>query len=89
MCVRQGLPLPDAIKNAPQLFLGLELYFQGFLELNDERQIGMAAGPIPWRALQQYCEVYDIVGDQKEDFFFHIKSLDAEFLRWQGEQSKG
>lgn len=88
MSVQQGMPLPDAIANAPELLLGLQLYFSGFLDLNDERQIGFGNGPIPWRAMQQYCEVQGIEGEQKDDFFFLVKQMDAEYLKHHAEKNK-
>lgn len=88
MSIQQGLPLPDAISNAPEIFVGLQLFLSGFLELNDERQIGFGAGPIPWHAILAYCQEHEIVGEQAEDFFYFVKQLDAEYLRIQAEKEE-
>lgn len=87
--VRQGRPLPNRIQNSPQLHLGLTLFFIGFLDLTDEREIGLVHGPIPWRAIREYCLDHEIVDEQKEDFFFHIKRLDMSYLKWKQEQKDG
>lgn len=86
--VRQNRPLPPRIANAPELFLGLQLYFIGFLDITDERELGWAEGPIPWRAIHEYCMSHDIVGEQREDFFYHIKQLDHAYLKWRAEKTK-
>lgn len=76
---RDGIDLPDHIKNAPDLLVGLELFYNGFQELTTCRQLGMSLGPIPWTAIDQYCVRYDIDGMQREDMFFHVEALDDTY----------
>lgn len=78
--------MPNRVQNAPELLLGLNLFFSGFLDLTDEREIGLSYGPIPWRAISEYCLAHEIGGEQREDFFFHIKRLDTSYLEWKREQ---
>lgn len=80
-CMRDGLPLPDRIKDAPELQLGLELFFGAFLELSSCRFIGLEEGPIPWLAIHQYCQAYRIRGEQREDMFLHIRSMDNAYFK--------
>ena len=90
MSVQQGMALPDAILNAPELFLGLQLFFETFLALNEERPMGMGGqGPIAWSAVLRYCQANEIEGEQAEDLFYHIRHMDAEFLRIQNERQVG
>lgn len=79
-CLREGLPFPDKIANAPNLLQGLELYYHAFNDLSDSRQMGMEMGPIPWKVVHDYCVSYGIDGDQKEEMHYHIKQLDSAFL---------
>ena len=88
MAVRQGRTLPNRIQNAPELFVGLSLFFVGFMDLTDEREIGLSHGPIPWRAINDYCYAHEIIGEQREDFFFHVKRLDMVYLKWKQEQKE-
>lgn len=79
-CMAEKLPLPEAIRNAPNLFMGLELYMQGFNDLDSARTIGMAEGPIPWNAVEEYCRLNEFDEEQTTDMHYYIKEMDAVFL---------
>lgn len=81
--MREGLPLPDRIQNAPELLPGLELFWLAFMELSDSRNIGMGLGPIPWKVIHDYCVVYDLNGEQMEEMHHHIRELDSAYLEHQ------
>lgn len=85
-CQREGLPLPKRIQNAPQLELGLELYYGAFFDLNSCRPVGMEEGPIRWIDIHDYCDRLEIVGDQRDDMHYHIRSMDNAFLEWKRAQ---
>lgn len=72
------MPVPDAIRNAPELHLDEQLYFTGYLDLNSCRPIGMGEGPIPWSAMMEYCMVHGIAGELLDDFMYIIRHLDNE-----------
>lgn len=74
------MPIPKEILNAPELLPGLELFYAAFNDLHTCRPVGMAEGQIPWTTIDLYCERYDITGDQREDFFYHIRELDHAYL---------
>lgn len=76
------MPLPDRIKNAPELTLGLELYYTGFLDLTSCRQLGMGLGPIPMLSILEYCFFKGIEGELQEDFVWIIQRLDHKYLEW-------
>lgn len=82
-CMRENLPLPDRIANAPEIIPGLELYFVAFLDLSDSRTIGMGPGPIPWKVVQDYCREFGLDDDQTEEMHHHIKVMDAAYLQHQ------
>lgn len=66
--------------------MGLELFYLGFIELSDSRQIGMALGPIPWKAVHDYCIANDLDEDQTEAMHYHLKQMDAIYLKHQGKK---
>lgn len=54
------------------------------MELTSCRGLGYGAiGPIPWLAIQTYCDVHDITGEQREDMFYHVQRLDKTYMDWQ------
>jgi hypothetical protein len=79
--IRQGQPIPNRITNAPQLLVGLELFYLAFLSLNDERSIGFGEGPIPWRAMSEWCVANEVDEDTAADVFYHVKQMDAAYLK--------
>lgn len=48
----------------------------------------MDVGPIPWTATLQWCEEYEIVGEQREDLFYHVQALDSAFLKWRSQENE-
>lgn len=87
-CKRERRPLPPSITNAPDLRLGLEMYYGAYFDLTTCRPIGMAAGPIPWTAVNQYARAYDYNGEQEDDLQFYISRMDAAYLDWVGKKGK-
>jgi len=86
--MRFGLPLPDRIRDAPELNFGSELYYIGFLDLTSCRNIGMGLGPIPLLAILEYCLIKGIEGEQQEDFLWFIQRLDSKYLEWSATRAK-
>ncbi|QKW95604.1 hypothetical protein AXL3_14 [Stenotrophomonas phage vB_SmaS-AXL_3] len=88
-CIRERRPFPDAIQNAPDLNLGSELFYIAFMDLSSSRSAGHAIpGPIPWHAIQLYCDAHDIEGEQREDVFYHVQHLDKSYLDWSAKKHK-
>lgn len=90
MCLRERRPLPAVIQNAPELEVGLELYYGAYLDLQSHRPLGFdgAAGLIPHLVVREYALAYDFTEEQHEDLQFYVKKLDEEYLKWKAEQSK-
>lgn len=86
-CDRNGWPLPKRIQEAPDLILGLELYYQAFMDLNTCRSIGFSAGPIPWTAVADYAAAHEFDSEQTEDLFFFTHVMDAAFLEYNNKKS--
>ena len=74
-------PLPTKIANAPELRLGLELYFTAFLELMTSRT-GAGDGPIAWTTIAEYAKANQFDEVQAEDLQYHIVRMDAAYLKW-------
>jgi hypothetical protein len=75
------MPLPDKIKNAPALHMGLELYYHGFLDLNSCRSTGWSAGPIPWTAIGDYMDDLGLEDEDRQDFEYMIRAMDRAYLK--------
>lgn len=84
--MRDGQPLPQRIQNAPSMAFGMHLYFNAFLELSSCRQMGMALGPIPWTAVNDYALYMDLDEDQHEDLHFFVRELDNEYVKYQSKK---
>lgn len=81
--------MPSKIANAPELFVGLELYYLGFLDLTSCRgQSYGTEGPISWITMHEYCFVHGIEGEQREDFFYHISRMDSAYLEFKASKLK-
>lgn len=49
----------------------------------------MGAGPIPLTEIEAYCRLFSLTDpDDRADLITVIGAMDAEYLAWQGEQSK-
>jgi len=77
------MPLPGKIANAPDLEFGLEFYFFAFKDLNTCRSSGFALGNIPWTAINDYAFSNRLSGVARDDFFFIMDAVDAEYIEWQ------
>lgn len=85
-CRRERLPLPEKIKNAPQLYLGLELYYGAYLDLSSCRT-GLGDGPISWQSIEEYALVYNFEEEQKEDLHYFMAKMDDAFLKWRNNKN--
>lgn len=84
---RSKEPLPPKVEGAPQIQLGLELYWNGFAALNTCRgSMYNSEGPVPWTAMLAYCEQYEIYGDQREDFFYIMALMDEAYLTFKAKK---
>ena len=82
-------PVPERIQNAPDLFLGLELYFAAFIELNTCRSTGWSAGPIPSWCIDEFCNRNDLEEEEEvEDMHYHMRMMDQAFLKYSARKNK-
>lgn len=85
--MRERLPLPGKIQNAPELELGLELFWSAFWDLNSSRPIGLDEGPIRWVDIWDYCDRMEIYDEQREDLLHHIKEMDQAYRKFRASKA--
>lgn len=73
-------PLPKRIQDAPELQLGLELYWDAFWDLSTCRTSGFGAGPIPWLAVREYALTFEFDEEQMNDLFYLVRRMDNVYL---------
>lgn len=78
MCMRERQPLPERIRNAPDLYLGSELFYNAFVDLNGDRT-GMGDGPISWTTIEEYGRANDLDEDTRDDLHYFVEALDSAF----------
>lgn len=86
--MREGLPLPDRIQNAPELQFGLMLYWIAFWELCSCRPSAFDIGEIPWTAVQHYADDLELDEEQTEDLHYHVQAMDRVYIRHMRSKSK-
>lgn len=82
------MPFPKAIQNAPVLWMGLELFFGAYGDLDGDRPSGWNVRPIPWTAMRDYCDCYEITGEQREDLFYFVRAMDRAYMKKEEQKNK-
>jgi hypothetical protein len=77
------MPIPDRIREAPELMLGLQLYIGAWLDLSSCRQSGWTEGPIPWPEVEQYGRLLELDEETIADLHHHIRAMDNVYLKHQ------
>ena len=78
--MKTGRPLPDAIQNAPELWPGLESYYNAWVALDSCRGIGFGVGPIPWTSIEEYATRLEYDEDERETLHRMVRMLDGVYL---------
>lgn len=79
---KAGRKVPAGYLDKPDLPPWLQFYADSFWLLNNDRQIGMGIGPIPFTAIDAYARRYRIEDiDHFDRFLSLIKIQDSEYLR--------
>lgn len=80
-CYLQRKPLPDFIKDAPELHLDNVIYYKAFTDLSSCRINTFAVAPIPWTALHTYASEYLELSDTElTDFISVVTRVDNNYL---------
>lgn len=72
--------LPPQFANAPDLWPGLEFYWSAFWALDSCRAMGMSVGPIPWTAIEQWCDAKEVDDEERETVHYLIRRMDIAYL---------
>lgn len=59
---------------------GEDFYLRAFNDLSTTRQIGMAAGPIPWDKIVQYADRVGLEPDVSMSFVRIVRRMDDTYL---------
>ena len=81
-CALNRMDIPKFIQDAPELHMGLELYYTAFWDLDGCRQVGFSVGQIPWVAIHEYATYNEFDDDQKDTLFRYIRGMDKEYLSY-------
>ena len=87
-CMRERLPLPKKISDAPELPLGTEFFYGAFTDLNSCRPSAWGMAPILWSAMKEYAVAHELGDEEVEDLFFFVSSLDQAFREYHDKQNK-
>jgi hypothetical protein len=86
--MRAGHPVPRKIASAPELWMGLEIFLNGFFDLSSTRQVGMGAGPIAWIHIEEYCRALELNAEQTEAMHHHVRQMDNAWLDFTDKRQK-
>tara|TARA_R110000772_G_scaffold136315_1_gene245036 strand:- start:762 stop:1001 length:240 start_codon:yes stop_codon:yes gene_type:complete len=78
------------MQNAPELGVGLELFYNGFHDLSTCRSLGFGAmSGIPWTAVSEYCDQLGLTADLRDDMHHHVRSMDETYLAFVNKKGSG
>lgn len=63
-------------------------YLEAYRELSTCRPSGFGISAIPFVAVVEYAKLYEIVGEDFEDFLYIIRSMDSEQIRLEQKKQK-
>jgi len=78
--IQRKRELPRSIRNAPELWPGLEIFLSAFWELNSSRSVGLAIGPIPYSEIVEWGRVWELDDEMLDDLIFHVRRMDAAYV---------
>lgn len=64
----------------PELWPGLEFFFEAWRTLSMSRQQGFGPGPIPFESVLAYADYRQIAGDELDELLHHIQAMDRAYL---------
>jgi len=84
--LKHGMTMPEPWINPPVLQDQDQWYMDSFSELSTCRSFGFSTGPIPWTALNEYCELEEI--EERDEFCLVMRSMDNAYLEYVKEKSE-
>lgn len=80
---RFNQPIPDRIKNKPDLLAGLSLYLDAFFDLLNDAN---SSGFIPWTAIVSYATYHCFSKEQTDLAIYFIRELNGAYLKHTSKQ---
>lgn len=81
-------PIPDFIRNKPELDPGLDVYLQAYFDLDGERTHAFGPTAIPVTSMLQYANAFKFDDDQLDDLIYFVRKMDTENLKRVGKLQK-
>lgn len=70
------------MRNAPELQLGLDVFYEAYMDLSSCRS-GMGDGPIPWTVVMDYAQLQHMDEEMARELWFYITQMDEAWLTYQ------
>lgn len=84
-----GLPVPVTIAESPKVTGGQLFYYEAFNDLHTTRSCGFDIGPIPWTAISEYANRYQLYDEDEFSLFKNvIREVDVAYMRFAKEKIK-
>lgn len=83
-----GEEIPEHIANAPELDIGLRIYYEAFLDLSTCRPLGMQEGPIPYTSITAYF--HQLVCMDSEQHWAGVRiiqAMDGAYMKFRNDQA--
>jgi len=79
----RGVARKSILPPEPELAPGLDFYLAAWISLDSCRPVGFGSvGRIPWTALAQFAEHYDLEEDDLEDLEVYIGAMDQVYFKY-------
>jgi len=72
---------PKFLRERPSVMVGLEIFYEAFHELSSCRQIGLGIGPLPFTAIVDYCDRFEMDEAQTIEILRRMDDLFLEHCR--------
>jgi hypothetical protein len=79
--MQSGEPLPDKMLNAPELFIGLELFLASFMDLDSDRNVGVYERISLMRA-KEYGLSHEFDEEQIDSLLYFVPRMDVAYIKF-------
>ena len=73
-------PIPERILNSPELYFGMDLYYDAFWDVATCRPIGLGAGYIPYSEIWDYAAKHGYDDEQRDILLYCVRQMDNAYL---------
>lgn len=72
----------------PKLWPSLKLYWDAFWDLTTCRLTGLTVAPIPWSAIRDYAETFQLSEDQTSSLFYQVRAMDNAYMDYRARKKE-